>query len=82
LVFLVPYVGSYAYLSRRGMREAEAFQRQGFLYFSLHEQGTTPEAAVARHYRLVRFYAPINLADQFLFGAKGPVRGMTLSLSK
>jgi hypothetical protein len=37
LPLLMAYVGSYIYLSRRGMREAQTFNLTGFLYVPIEE---------------------------------------------
>jgi hypothetical protein len=86
LALLVPYVGSYLYLTRRGMREARACNMKGFLYVPVEEvltlEEATREEAVARHYRLARLYAPVNKLDQLLFGADGPSGGFFWGPSK
>ena len=79
-LLLTSYVGSYVYLSRRGMQEAPTWRLKGFLYISLAE--ATDDLEMPRHYERARFYAPANAVDQVLTGADGPVRCMLLGLSK
>ena len=62
---LVAYFGSYAWLSRRGMREVEQFDTDGFFYVPLHDILATED--LTQHHRLAAFYAPANLIDQRLF---------------
>ncbi|MFL5240767.1 MAG: hypothetical protein ACJ8FY_01550 [Gemmataceae bacterium] len=81
---LVVYVATYLQLSRRGMREAKVYGMAGFLYVPVDEV-IEPEDlhySLSRHYTRSRLYTPINELDQLLFGARGPVRGMTFGLSK
>jgi hypothetical protein len=77
---LVLYVQSYYRLSRRGMREAREYHMEGFLYVPADEVLRTRD--LSRHYALALLYAPANLLDETLFGAPGPVRGITWGLSK
>jgi hypothetical protein len=79
-LLLVPYVGSYYHLSRRGMREAKAYNMQGFLYVPANEVFETRD--LSGHYRRMRLYSPLNWLDRTLFGGHGPVRGITWGLSK
>src|SRR5262249_16904467 len=80
LVLAVAYVGSYGYLSRRGMREAKAMGMNGFLYIPV--QHAIDEEDLSSHYTLAWFYAPANAVDRSLTGADGPVRCMLFHLSK
>jgi hypothetical protein len=75
------YVGSYCYLSRRGMREAKTYGITGFLYVPTEEAFRTRED-LARHHARARFYAPLNCLDKALFGGQGPVRDIMWGLSK
>ena len=77
---LFVYVTSYYHLSRRGMREAKIYSMPGFLYVPTEELFETRD--LSRHYTLARLYAPLNALDQALFGAQGPIRGITWGLSK
>jgi hypothetical protein len=79
---LIVYVGSYHYLSRRGMTEAKEFGFPGILYVRWDEITKQDCPALLRHYRLAKFYAPLNAIDCAWFGGKGPVRGMTFGLSR
>ena len=45
----IMYVGSYVYLSRRGMQEAAPFRIKGFLYIPLTEAINAQE--MSRHYQ-------------------------------
>jgi len=80
LLLLVPYVGTYYHLSRRGMQEARAYHLAGFLYVPADEVFATRD--LSRHSFRVRLYAPLNWLDRTLFGGDGPVRGITWGLSK
>jgi hypothetical protein len=77
-LLLVPYVGSYYHLSRRGMQEARPYNMQGFFYVPADEVWTTQD--LSRHYFRMHLYAPLNWLDQTLFGGDGPVRGITWGL--
>lgn len=79
-VLLGLYWDSYFFLSRRGMREAREYHMKGFLYVPFDEVLRT--RSLSRHYALMRLYAPLNLLDQTLFGAPGPVRDIMWGLSK
>jgi hypothetical protein len=80
LVLFAPYLGSYAYLSRRGMREAQQYGMKSFLYMPAQE--ATGYEEMRRHYRLAAFFAPVNELDQALFGADAPVRCIYFGLSR
>lgn len=79
---LAAYVGSYGYLSRRGMAEAAALNGPFFFYVPVAEITGPKSPGLARHYRLESLYRPLNDADRALFGGKSPVRGMTWGLSR
>jgi hypothetical protein len=79
-LLLVPYVGSYYHLSRRGMREAKVCGLKGFLYAPANEVFETRD--LSRHYFRMRLYAPLNWLDRTLFGGDGPIGGFTWGLSK
>jgi hypothetical protein len=77
---LVPYVGSYYHLSRRGMEEAKAYHMHGFLYVPAEEAFSKRD--LSEHYFRMRVYAPLNWLDQTLFGSDGPVSCILFGLSK
>jgi hypothetical protein len=79
-LLLVPYVGSYYHLSRRGMREAKEYNMKGFLYVPANEVFETGD--LSEHDFRMRLYAPLNWLDRTLFGGDGPVGGITWGLSK
>ena len=72
----IVYVGSYYYLSRRGMREAKAHDIDGFLYIPCDEAFITKD--FTRHNRLDSFYAPLNWIDRRLFGGTEPGWAVTI----
>ena len=80
LGLLLHYVGSYYWLSRRGMEEARACNMCGFLYVPMEEVLQTQD--LSRHHRRAMLYAPLNHVDQKLFGAQGPVRCILWGLSR
>lgn len=73
------YVGSYTWLSRRGMRESREIGAHGFLYMQWEELHEPRD--MAHHHQLARFYAPLNWIDQTFCGGDGPVRNVTFGLS-
>jgi hypothetical protein len=77
---LALYVGSYYWLSRRGLQEAKNYGMKGFLYVPTEEVLQSKD--LSRHYRLMTFYAPANWVDQLLFNGEGPVRDIMWGLSK
>jgi hypothetical protein len=80
LTLLTAYVGSYYYLSRRGMQEAKLYGMRGFLYAPAEEVFATQD--LSRHHALARLYGPLNSVDQALFGSEGPVCCIMWGLSK
>src|SRR5260370_17671154 len=70
LPLLLAYVGSYYYLSRRGIREAEKVHFNGFLYIPMEDLDIHD---LSLHYKLARFYAPLNWIDRTFFSGKGLV---------
>jgi hypothetical protein len=70
-LLLAFYMGSYLYLSRRGMREAKVYNLSGFLYIPATE--VVQPSDLTRHYNRTRLFAPLSLADQVLFGAPPPL---------
>src|SRR5438874_8539220 len=75
LPLLLAYVGSYWYLSRRGIREAKTYNMFGFLYVSMKE------GDFSQHERLARFYAPANWVDRTFFHGEGPMLCILSGLS-
>ena len=80
LALLAAYLGSYLYLSRRGMREAKALRMTDFRYIPVEE--ALQEEDLSWHTTLALFYAPANAVDQALTGADGPIRCILFRLSK
>lgn len=80
-VLAAGYVGSYAYLSRRGMAEARAVGSPYFFYVPMHQIGPA-SPGLDWHYRLVTFYDPLYQVDHTWLGTPSPVRGMTWGLSR
>jgi hypothetical protein len=77
---LLSYVGSYAYLSRRGMRQAETWGLKYFFYVPLGDPDLRKND-LTRQNRFVSFYAPLNWIDRTFFGGTQPCTGMDLSLA-
>ncbi len=67
------YVGSYYQLSRRGVREGELRDMEGFFYTPVDDIMATRE--LTRHHRLSAFFAPANWIDVHLFGGPSPAKG-------
>ncbi|HEY1784706.1 MAG TPA: hypothetical protein VGG30_04125, partial [Pirellulales bacterium] len=80
LMLLAGYVGSYAWLSRRGALETRDSGIDGFLYVPTAEIMATQD--LRKHHRLAVFYAPANAVDCALFGMCGPVRGIMFGLAE
>jgi hypothetical protein len=78
LGLLALYVGSYVVLSRRGEAWCRPLGMSGFLYVLPTD---TPDW-YKWHAYCVAFYAPANWIDRQFGTGEGPVRGMTLGLSK
>ena len=79
ILVLVAYIGSYAYLSRRGMREAREYNSEGILYMSFQDVEQSHD--LTRHHRLRILFMPLNIIDQLILGADEPVLGITFELS-
>ena len=62
------------------MREAKVYGMKGFLYESA--EVVFAKKDLSRHHALAALYAPLNLVDIGVFGADGPVLGITWDLSK
>jgi hypothetical protein len=73
-VLLAAYVGSYAWLSRRGMREARDCGTDGFFYVPTAEIAATQD--LRKQLCLAVFYAPANLVDHAWLGTSSPVTNM------
>ena len=79
-IALVLYVGSYYYLSRKGMREAAAMHMEGcFFYTRLDEIPDKKNLAV--HFFCVPLFAPINWIDRTFFGGPSPPMCVMFDLS-
>ena len=76
---LFAYAGSYYRISRRGMREAEEINLEGFFYIPIADAAAGHDR---RHYWLMLFFAPANWVDQKAFGAPGPASGVLWGLSQ
>jgi hypothetical protein len=81
LPVLLVYVGSYAYLSRRGMREAERSGLKFFFYVPLDDPALMKND-LRRQGQFVTFYGPLNWIDRTFFGGTHPCTGLTLHLAK
>jgi len=80
LPLLSAYVGSYTYLSRRGMRQAERSGLKFFFYVPIDDPALRRND-LSRQGQLVTIYGPLNLIDRTLFGGIHPCTGMTLTLA-
>jgi len=80
LPLLIAYVGSYTYLSRRGMREAETWGFKFFFYIPLDDPDVVKNELIKQS-RLVTFYAPLNWIDRTLFNGKQRCTAMDLTLA-
>ena len=71
-IFLLAfYVGSYLYLSRRGMSEAKLYNASGFFYCPISE--LVPYGSLPRqHQWALSLYTPLNKIDQAWFGGGSP----------
>lgn len=74
VILLFAYAESYFRLSRRGMSEAEDYWIDGFLYVPCARVVGVKDARreIRRHYALLIFFAPLNLADRVVFGGPAP----------
>ena len=79
LLLLAIYVGSYAYLSRRGMCEAKKYDTDGFLYVPLDE--ALRKKDLSHHQYLVLLYKPLNAIDHAILGTDGPVLCLMFDIS-
>lgn len=79
LLMTIAYVGTYSYLSRRGMHEAPLYGLDGFLYVPFREAEKAED--LSRHHRLAWFFAPLNWADHLLTRAERPVECIIWHLS-
>jgi hypothetical protein len=73
------YVGSYYYLSRRGMNEAARYGMNAFLYVPADKVLVTE--GLSGHYIRCTIYSPLNWLDRNVFGGPSPVGGITFHLS-
>jgi hypothetical protein len=76
LALTLAYAGSYCELRRRGMRDEFYQYGTGFTYVPFKEcmsnDRTASGRAIARHYRLLTWYAPLNWIDRRIFGGPPP----------
>ena len=79
VLVVAAYIGMYADLSRRGMREAREFNSEGLLYVPVGEVEQSHD--LTRHQYLRILFTPLNEVDQWLFGADAPVSSMMFDLS-
>src|SRR5436190_10734810 len=81
LALLAAYIASYAYLSRRGMAEAEA---TGFKYiFYCPVADLRPGEQLPAQHRVCRVvFDPINQVDRHWFGGPDPCRSVLWGLSR
>jgi hypothetical protein len=78
------YVFSYYHLSRRGMREASAYEIDGFFYVPMSAITARIEAGqwpFSTNYPFKRFYAPLNWIDRLLFGGRVAADSFSFRLS-
>jgi len=80
LPLLLAYVGSYAYLSRRGMHDAEGAGLKFFFYVPL-DNPDLRRNDLSRQMQFVNLYRPLNWVDRTFFGVTHPCTGMTLTLA-
>ena len=73
------YIGSYVYLSRRGLHEAGKYGMDGFLYVPLDEAVQSKD--LSRHQYLKLLYMPLNVIDHAVLGTNEPVVCMMFDLS-
>lgn len=80
VVFLLIYVGSYYYLSRRGLAETEASMGLKSVFYARIDGGIT-NANLVQHSVLAWVFAPLNWVDHQLFGTPGPPSCILTELS-
>jgi len=80
LPLFLAYVGSYAYLSRRGMREAEKSGLKFFFYVPLDDPALRRND-LRKQGQLVTLFSPLNWIDRTFFGGTHPCTGVTLTLA-
>ena len=81
VLLLVVYVGSYVYLSRRGMAEAAAAGWPYFFYCPLED--VVPFENLPRQHTLAKdLFEPLNQLDRAWFGGGQPCGGITWGLGK
>jgi hypothetical protein len=80
-LLLVLYVGSYVYLSRRGMAEAAAAGWPYFFYCPMAD--VVPYQNLPRQHRLaLDLFDPLNKLDRAWFGGGQPCHGITWGFGK
>ncbi len=78
ITVMLAYVGSYAWLSRIRIAEAEARSLDAFLYVPIDKVMLTHD--LTTHHRLTFFYKPLNTIDQYVFGAMDPIGSIMFAL--
>ena len=76
LPLLIAYVGSYAYLSRRGVQEVETWGFRFFFYVPLDDPDLRKNDLTKQD-----LYAPLNWIDRTLLNGKQPCTAMDLALA-
>jgi hypothetical protein len=80
-LLLAVYVGSYIYLSRRGMAEAAATGWRYFFYCPVAD--VVPYQNLPLQHRLaLKVFDPINQLDHAWFGGGTPCHGITWGLGR
>lgn len=79
VLLVATYIGSYVYLSRRGLHEAAKYGMDGFLYVPLDEAVQSKD--LSRHQYLKLLYMPLNVIDHAVLGTNEPVTCMMFDLS-
>lgn len=74
------YISSYAYLVRRGVRQADSIGLKGFLYVPIADP--IEESEWSRHLVLLKLYWPLNQFHQKCFEGPPPLRGGVFKLAK
>jgi len=75
----IAYTTSYVFFRSRSLSEASSIGVEGLLYDSIHN--ITAAEDLTQHFLLSYFYAPINILDQAIFGAPGPLKCSLFDLS-
>lgn len=81
LGLLLAYVGTYVYLSRRGMAEARAIGFEFFFYCPVSDLRRYEDLPV-QHGLAVAVFDPVNRVDRAWFGGGTPCRGVSWGFSR